>query len=1170
MPSEKGGQYLKDIDLLCFSKAITPAHLQIVGTCLGFSKVDVEHIEYKILRAPKAACHDLLVKWRNKHGHSATLAKLWIYFSLHIRTHLNLFMMKNMGCSGQIQTVVTKTPSITIPETSNQPPVNELQNSTNTNLNDQEVGLYHPSTLPVVNDTHIHTPGNTPNLNSEVLFRESAAAFTSATETLSNIAKLMLKTSNTENVTEKEATTPTLESAIRCSNSRPTDSAAEATSTGNVYYAEDLPKMDFVAPSIKKQIIEDLQKAAPAAETVPTPCSKSWQEEIDECLQQYPCKHGGTCTDKVADFECSCREGWTGKRCETPMEYCDPLPCNNEGVCYNLTDGYFCRCPGGTTGVTCGTSPEVCSIINPCTMKGTCEDKGGTAQCNCNDEYAGTSCQLIKAHCADPNMCKHDGKCVTKPIGFECECGDSYSGSTCSIYTGPCSSNPCHPTAECISNKDKYMCYCEHGNLLTDNGCKDIDENFDIFMNRYKNGMPAYLRNPFVSHTNHSMTIMFWIRILARPGENPVLVSLEKTPIGTIIPTFNTSIQQLIVRGQSAILRGSTKTDYIQYGTDVADGKWHFMVFSLEPSGKVKLFIDSIKKTEYDRMSGILNFNQYVSWQVIFGSTDTLGRISKLRIYKTVFHDIDIYKAKDNTSHLPSDQLIQGWTNIKLTWSTFKKVPSGAGNDNVCDINFPNCLDGTKPSISCPDDQIKIGTERLTAFTGLKNSYNKNEDVQYVNTSVHYDELYTYGSSNEVFIGYDEALNYGICRFKVYVKYADCPRPETNADISYCPNSKHICELNCPTGEALCIKHKQKYRCGALGVYNFEHPRKKLILPTCGGQRNQTIALSVSLTYKTVTNCVPTFPSNIKTGLEVKLKTDLPNLWPMGAGMAWCGSQCIWDAICRGTSTYMDVTFTLHVPQLSASIERNGKTYKIREALFIFILQENGLNFNNVAGAQLERDSVNIDESSSCPDGYMVVRKQCVECGKGTYRNDTTMTCAFCAIGSYQTNVGRTVCEPCESSKTTLNFGSDSSTDCIDNCPPGSVPNNSDSGKISADMANTGIMIGLSIGLVLLLCIVVSVVIAYKRLTSDSDYSVPIDNNQYQVQSHEHHYDEMTNKSQQYLNVGSIPHSHGLSNNGYENADDNYATITEIPSGNSSSNNEYFELYEKPTETENI
>lgn len=89
-------------------------------------------------------------------------------------------------------------------------------------------------------------------------------------------------------------------------------------------------------------------------------------------------------------------------------------------------------------------------------------------------------------------------------------------------------------------------------------------------------------------------------------------------------------------------------------------------------------------------------------------------------------------------------------------------------------------------------------------------------------------------------------------------------------------------------------------------------------------------------------------------------------------------------------------------------------------------------------------------------------------------------------------------------------------------------------------------------------------------MTSESDYSVPIDNNQYQVQSHEHHYDEMNNRGQQYLNIGSIPHSHALSNNGYENADDNYATITEILSGNSSSNDEYFELYEKPTETENI
>lgn len=64
----------------------------------------------------------------------------------------------------------------------------------------------------------------------------------------------------------------------------------------------------------------------------------------------------------------------------------------------------------------------------------------------------------------------------------------------------------------------------------------------------------------------------------------------------------------------------------------------------------------------------------------------------------------------------------------------------------------------------------------------------------------------------------------------------ECQMPETDADVEYCsPNSKHICGLNCPSGKALSLKHKLKYRCGALGVYNFEHPRKKFILPTCGG-----------------------------------------------------------------------------------------------------------------------------------------------------------------------------------------------------------------------------------------------------------------------------------------------------------------------------------------------
>lgn len=77
--------------------------------------------------------------------------------------------------------------------------------------------------------------------------------------------------------------------------------------------------------------------------------------------------------------------------------------------------------------------------------------------------------------------------------------------------------------------------------------------------------------------------------------------------------------------------------------------------------------------------------------QMIIGSADTHGRISKVRIYKKVFTDIKIYKAKD--TDLPSDELVQGWTNIVLSRSTSRIYPSGAGNDTICDLSFPDCLD---------------------------------------------------------------------------------------------------------------------------------------------------------------------------------------------------------------------------------------------------------------------------------------------------------------------------------------------------------------------------------------------------------------------------------------------------------------------------------------------
>ena len=86
--------------------------------------------------------------------------------------------------------------------------------------------------------------------------------------------------------------------------------------------------------------------------------------------------------------------------------------------------------------------------------------------------------------------------------------------------------------------------------------------------------------------------------------------------------------------------------------------------------------------------------------QVIFGAGETNGRISKLRIYRTVFSDVDIYKSIQTLDHLKSkeNEIVQTWANLAFTRSTFRKYPSQVQTD-VCDKGF----------LACPaDDGMKL------------------------------------------------------------------------------------------------------------------------------------------------------------------------------------------------------------------------------------------------------------------------------------------------------------------------------------------------------------------------------------------------------------------------------------------------------------------------------
>lgn len=45
----------------------------------------------------------------------------------------------------------------------------------------------------------------------------------------------------------------------------------------------------------------------------------SLTSDVNECLEVEPCKNGGTCTNLVGSFYCTCTAGFEGVTCEVGM-----------------------------------------------------------------------------------------------------------------------------------------------------------------------------------------------------------------------------------------------------------------------------------------------------------------------------------------------------------------------------------------------------------------------------------------------------------------------------------------------------------------------------------------------------------------------------------------------------------------------------------------------------------------------------------------------------------------------------------------------------------------------------------------------------------------------------------------------------------------------------------
>ncbi len=113
---------------------------------------------------------------------------------------------------------------------------------------------------------------------------------------------------------------------------------------------------------------------------------------MNDC-SMAPCLNGGTCVDRVNDFECRCPAGFVGKLCQTNIDDCLNWPCANGGTCHDLVNDFRCDCAPGFEGKDCRENVDECAQT-PCKNGGTCTDQVNDYECACPEGFYGKSCEF--------------------------------------------------------------------------------------------------------------------------------------------------------------------------------------------------------------------------------------------------------------------------------------------------------------------------------------------------------------------------------------------------------------------------------------------------------------------------------------------------------------------------------------------------------------------------------------------------------------------------------------------------------------------------------------------------------------------------------------------------------------------------------------------------------